>query len=322
MSHTLKKSLQILVLLACSATAFAQAAFPSKPIRVIVPFPAGGPLDGMARVLGQAITPILSQPVLVDNRPGALGTIGSEAVARSPADGYTVLAGFSGGHSVTPAIMTLRFDPVQDLPPLAGVARSDMVLVAGANYKGQSLQDFVKGAKARKDVNIGAIGTGSTNHLVGGLFQRAAGFSAAHVPYQGAAPLATAVMAGQVDFAVLDVGAVLPHIASGKLVALAVANASRSEFLPSVPTTAEAGYPAVVSQNLYCLFLPAGTPKDAQEKLHSAFSAAGQSAAVKEQFGRMGLVPTSLSGAEVSALIAQQRDALVPVARDLKIRID
>lgn len=316
-----KQFMRSFALLALIGTAAAQG-FPSKPLRVVVPFPPGGPLDGMARAVSQVASPAIGQPIVVDNRPGALGTIGTENVARSPADGYTVLAGFSGGHSVTPAIMNLRFEPERELPPLMGVAVSEMVVVVNPKHKGKSLQDFVKFAKSQKEITIGSIGIGSTNHLVGELFRRTAGFQATNVPYQGAAPLSLAVMAGEVEMAVLDVGAVLAHVEAGKLVPLAVASARRSEFLPTVTTFEEAGFPGVVSQNVYCLFVRAGTPVEIQDILRGVFSQAIQSDSVKAQLAKMGLKAAALPASEVSSLINRQRDILVPVARELKIRIE
>lgn len=262
-------------ILAASLTALASSAlaqgWPDKAIRFVVPFPAGGPLDAVARALGEATSAKLGQAVVVDNRAGAVGTIGTESVVRSPADGYSVLLGFSGGHALTPAIMSLRFDPMKDVPPLMGVARSELVLVTGKKAKGQPLAEFIKAAKA-KDNSVGGIGTGSTNHLVGELFKRATGIKGTHVPYQGAAPLAIAVMAGEVDFAVLDVGAALSHVHAGNMVALAVVSAKRSVFLPDVPTLAEGGVRNLTFENLYGIFLPAGVPPDIQARLTQAIS--------------------------------------------------
>lgn len=312
-------------ILAASLTALASSAlaqgWPDKAIRFVVPFPAGGPLDAVARALGEATSAKLGQAVVVDNRAGAVGTIGTESVVRSPADGYSVLLGFSGGHALTPAIMFLRFDPMKDVPPLMGVARSELVLVTGKKAKGQPLAEFIKAAKA-KDNSVGGIGTGSTNHLVGELFKRATGIKGTHVPYQGAAPLAIAVMAGEVDFAVLDVGAVLPLVQSGNIVPLAVASSKRSSFLPDVPTLAEAGVPGVTFENLYGVFLPAGVSREAQEKLSQAITHALGTPSVKAHFSKIGVVPLAMNGEQLDAAIRSQAAALVPVARELNIRIN
>lgn len=307
-------------MLVCAAGAAAQT-WPDRPIRFVVPFPAGGPLDAVARTLAEATGPVLGQTIVVDNKAGAVGTIGTENVVRSPSDGYSVLLGFSGGHALTPAIMTLRFDPLKDIPPLLGVASSELVLVSGKKAKGLSLADFIKAAKD-KDNTVGGIGTGSTNHLVGELFKRATGIKGTHVPYQGAAPLAIAVIAGEVDFAVLDVGAVLPHVQAGNIVPLAVASAKRSPFLPDVPTLAEGGVAGVTFENIYGVFLPAGAPRAIQEKLGQAVTAALGTPAVKAQFGKLGVVPLSMNAEQLDAVIRSQAAALVPVARDLKIRIN
>jgi tripartite-type tricarboxylate transporter receptor subunit TctC len=320
--HILKKSLLALALIASAAAAQAQA-WPTKPIRFVVPFPAAGPVDLVARSLSQAIAPALGTQVIVDNRAGAFGTIGSDAVAKSPPDGYTALVMVSGGHSLTPAIMNLKYAPLKDLPVLVGVARSEHVLVTGAKNKGMSMQDFIAFAKANPGkVNVGGIGTGSTNHLAGELFKRSAGFTGLHVPYNGAAPLALAVVSGEVDLAVLDMGGVLPHIAAGNLVPLAVASVKRSEFLPQVPTTAEVGFPALISENVYGIFLPAGVASEVQTKLGSTIVAAVGSPAVQEQLRKSGLVPQVIPRAELDAMIKTQQDKLVPLAQELKIRLD
>jgi tripartite-type tricarboxylate transporter receptor subunit TctC len=313
------------LLLAAALTALSTAAaaqgWPSKALRFVVPFPPGGPLDAVARTLAEAASPPLGQAIVVDNRPGALGTIGAENVARAPADGYSVLLGFSGGHALTPSIMTLRFDPLKELPPLVGLAKSELVLVAGKKAKGHSLAEFIDSAK-RKDNSVGGIGTGSTNHLVGELFKRATGIKGTHVPYQGAAPLALAVISEEVDFAVLDVGAILAHVQAGNMVALAVASTKRSQFLPGVPTMGEAGIAGVNLENVYAAFLPAGVPKDAQDKLASTLADALSSPAVRQQFARLGVTPSVITREEMESLIKGQAAALVPVATELKIRMN
>lgn len=310
----------VVALLAFVTAASAQT-WPVKAIRFVVPFPAGGPLDAVARTLAEASGPKLGQPIVVDNKPGAVGSIGTENVARSSPDGYSVLFGFTGGHALTPAIMTLRFDPLKDLPPLMGVARSELVLVTGRKAKGQSLASFIEAAR-RKDNTVGGIGTGSTNHLVGELFKRATGIKGTHVPYQGAAPLALAVIAGEVDLAVLDVGAAMAHVHAGNMVPLAVASTKRSSFLPDVPTLSEAGIAGVVFENVYGVFLPAGVPKDVQDRLRSALTAALDTAPVKEQFAKLGVVPSAIAPDQLEALIKSQAATLVPVANELKIRMN
>jgi len=304
-------------LIALASTASAQG-WPEKTIRFVVPFPAGGPLDSVARTLAEAVSVKLGQAIVVENKAGAVGTIGTENVVRSPADGYSVLLGFSGGHALTPSIMSLRFDPLKDVPPLLGLARSELVLVSGKRAKGQSITDFIKVAKD-KDNLVGGIGTGSTNHLVGELFKRATGIKGTHVPYQGAAPLSIAVMVGEVDFAVLDVGAVLPYIQAGSMVPLAVASAKRSSFLPDVPTFVEAGVAGVMFENVYGAFLPAGVPREVQNKLGQAISFALDTPAVKTQFGRLGVVPLTMGADQLDAVIRHQAATLVPVAHELNI---
>jgi tripartite-type tricarboxylate transporter receptor subunit TctC len=219
--------------------------------------------------------------------------------------------------------MNLRFDPIKDLPSLVGMARSELVIVTGAKNKGMTLQDFIRQAKASGGkTNVGAIGTGSVNHLTGELLKRSAGFTSQHIPYPGAAPLALAVMSGEVDLAVIDMGGVLAHVAAGNLVPLAVASAKRSEFLPNVPTTVESGFPMVLSENIYGVFLPVGVPQDVQIRMVAALTTAVGSAPFQEQMRKAGLVPQLMSRADLDVLIKSQSEQFVPIARDLKIRIE
>lgn len=297
--------------------------WPTKPVRVVVPYPAGGSADAIARHLAQAVGGTLGQPVIIDNRPGAGAAIGAEHVARAPADGYTLLLGSPNFHALGPAIMTLRFDPLRELPGLGGVARSEMVFVTGTKHRGQTLQAWIAAARAKDGkTNVGAVGTGSSNHLVGELLKRTANVTAQHVPYAGAAPLAVAVMSGEVDMAVLDVGAVLPHVMAGNMVALAVASTRRSEFLPEVPTTAESGFPQLVAENVYGLFQPVGVPADVQARLAAAVRQALATDALREQYRKAGLVPFATTGAELDTQVKASTDQFVPLVRDLKIRID
>jgi tripartite-type tricarboxylate transporter receptor subunit TctC len=305
---------------AMSLSCMAQA-WPDRPVHLVVGFPPGGPADSVARALAQAIAPALGQPVLVDNRPGALGTIGADSVARATPDGNTVLMAFSGGHALTPAVMKVRYDPLRELPSLIGVARSELVFVTGPQNKGKTLKDLAEETKAKSgQMNIGAIGTGSTNHVVSELWRQRARINAQHVPYSGAAPLALAVMSGQVDLAVIDLGGVLSYIQSGKLVALAVASSKRSAYLPEVPTTAESGFPSAQAENVYCLFTPVGVPAAVRKRLSDAIATAVGQPEVREQFTRLGLVPQVISASELDAVIDQQLKAMVPLVQRMNLR--
>jgi tripartite-type tricarboxylate transporter receptor subunit TctC len=311
-------------LLGFSAIALAQsAAWPSRPVRIVVGFPPGGSADGIARALGQSMSKTLGQPVVVDNRPGALATIGSEHVARSVPDGNTLLLGFAGGHSLTPAIMTMRFDPIKELPPLAAVSRGEQVFVTNASKNLNSLADYVAWAKANPGKgNFGSIGNGSANHLVSVLFERAAGIKSVFAPYQGAAPAIQGLLTGEIDILEVDLAAAMPMITSGKLVALAVASTKRSSFLPKTPTTGEAGFPGIVSESVVALFIPVGVPADVVKALQRAVSMALADADVQKIYQTIGVIPFDATPAEVQTLIRKQSDELVPLVKELNIRLN
>jgi tripartite-type tricarboxylate transporter receptor subunit TctC len=311
-------------LLGFSAMGLAQSpAWPSRPVRIVVGFPPGGSADGIARALAQSMSKTLGQPVLVDNRPGALATIGGEHVARSAPDGHTLMLGFAGGHSLTPAIMTMRFDPIKDLPALAAVSRGEQVFVTNASKNMNSLADYVAWAKANPGKgNFGSIGNGSANHLVSVLFERAAGIKSVFVAYQGAAPALQGLLSGEIDILEVDLAAALPMITSGRLSALAVASTKRSSFLPKVPTSAEAGFQGIVSESVVALFVPVGVPAEVAKTLQRAVSLALGDADVQKVFQTIGVIPFDAAPADVQALIRKQSDELVPLAKELNIRLN
>jgi tripartite-type tricarboxylate transporter receptor subunit TctC len=314
----------LIALLGASTIVVAQStAWPTRPVRIVVGFPPGGSADGIARALGQSMSKTLGQPIVIDNRPGALATIGSEHVARSAPDGNTVLLGFAGGHSLTPAIMTMRFDPIKELPPLAAVSRGEQVFVTNASKNLNSLADYVAWAKANSGKgNFGSIGNGSANHLVSVLFERAAGIQSVFAPYQGAAPAIQGLLTGEIDILEVDLAAAMPMITSGKLSALAVTSSKRSSFLPKIPTTAEAGFPGIVSESVVALFMPVGVPTEVTKTLQRAVSLALADADVQKTFQTIGVIPFDAAPAEVQALIRKQSDELVPLVKELNIRLN
>lgn len=296
---------------------------PNRPVRIVVGFPPGGSADAIARAMGQSMSKTLAQPVVVDNRPGALATIGGEHAARSAPDGNTLFLGFAGGHSLTPAIMTMRYDPIKELPPLAAVSRGEQVFVTNASKNMSSLADYVAWAKANPGKgNFGSIGNGSANHLVSVLFERAAGIKSVFAPYQGAAPAIQGLLTGEIDILEVDLAAAMPMITSGKLVALAVASTKRSAFLPKIPTTAEAGFPGIVSESVVALFVPVGVPTEVAKTLQRAVSVALADADVQKLFQTIGVIPFDATPAEVLGLIRKQSDELVPLAKELNIRLN
>ena len=245
----------------------AQDMFPSKPIRIVVPFPAGGSVDPLARVLAKRLQESLGQTVIVENRPGGNTVVGTDAVAKAPADGHTLLM-TATSHVTTPQLMPAPFDPIKDFAPVATLSSSDMILVVNPSVAANSLRDLIALAKTQPGkLNYASAGIGNPNHLAGELFDMMAGVKTTHIPYKGGAPAITDLVGGQVQMAYGSPIIVLPFIRSGKLRAVAVTSPARMAALPQVPTFAEAGLPGYSLKIWYGLLAPAGTPKPVIAKL-------------------------------------------------------
>jgi tripartite-type tricarboxylate transporter receptor subunit TctC len=250
------------LLAACAATASAQS-FPSKPIRIVVPFPPGGTTDVLARAAAQKLSDTLGQPAVVDNRPGAAGNIGAELVAKSPPDGYTLLMGTVGTHAINPALYPkMPYDHIRDFAPVILVAGVPNVLVVNPSLPVNSVQELVAYARANPGkLNFASSGSGTSIHLSGELFKTAAGLSMTHVPYKGSAPALMDLIGGQVQLMFDNLPSALPQIKAGKLKALAVTSRERAPALPNVPTIAESGFPGFEASSWFGLLAPAGTPQ-------------------------------------------------------------
>jgi tripartite-type tricarboxylate transporter receptor subunit TctC len=237
--------------------------YPSKPIRVVVPFVAGGAVDTLARLLGAKVSDTLGQPVIVENRPGAGGNIAADAVAKSPPDGYTILQN-TNGQAISPAIYrSLPFDVVKDFIPVTQLVASQLVLVASPKLSATSVPELVALAKAKPGgLNYGMTGVGNPLHLTMEMFKTTAGVDIQAVPYKGDAAIFPALITGEVQVAVVPMATTLPHVAAGTLRALAVAGAKRSAALPNVPTVAEAGIAGFESSSWQGWFVPANTPRE------------------------------------------------------------
>ena len=256
------------VLLAAAGRARAQA-FPARPLRLVVPFPPGGPTDIVARPLAQLLADALRQQVVVDNRGGAGGSIGADAVAKAPSDGYTLLMGTVGTHAINASLYRrLPYDPVKDFTALGLVASAPVAVVVPAASPFASVADLVAAARREPDaIAFGSAGNGTPGHLTGELFAKAAGVNVRHVPYKGSAPAVTDLLGGQVQMMFDNIPSALPHIRAGKLRALATTGAKRDPALPDLPTVAEAGVQGYESGVWFGLTVPAGTPKDVIAKL-------------------------------------------------------
>lgn len=242
--------------------------FPSKPVRLIVPFAAGGGGDVLARTLADKLKVRLNQPVVVDNRPGAGGIIGSEVVAKAPADGYTLLLNTPNLIMTRHMVARLPYDPIADLVPVAEVVRSQLWLAASsAATDARTLADLVAQAKVKSDVFYGSVGPGSVGHLLGSGFVDAAGLKANHVPYKGGAQAVLALVSGEVTFAVMDYVVLKPHVESGRVRLLGTFGSKRSPHAPDTPTLTEAGYPNLDIYSWAGLFAPSGTPAATVQRL-------------------------------------------------------
>lgn len=277
--------------------------YPSKPIRLIVPFPAGGPNDFFARTLGSKLSPAIGQPVVIENRSGAAGMAGTDVVAKSAPDGYTVVIVSASALAIAPMIADPRlFDPVKDLVTVTLVARVPEALVAIPQLGVKTLPELIAKAKAAPGkINFASAGTGGMPHLAGELLKREAKIDIVHVPYRGAAPAVTDLLGGHVDIMFADLPVLLPHIQSGKLIPLVLASGTRAPTLPNVPTTGEGGLPNVQADNWYGMLAPGATSRDIVMTLNRHVVAALSSAEVREAFAKQGALAAPTTPDEFAA---------------------
>jgi tripartite-type tricarboxylate transporter receptor subunit TctC len=299
----------------------ARAAYPERPIRLIVPFAAGGAVDGVARVLGKALTADLGQSVVIDNRGGAGGVIGMEAVAHAPADGYTLLLSHSGLAAMPGLYRELPFEPARDFAGIVTAASGAYVLAVNSAEPFKSVADLIAYAKANPGrLTYGSAGAGSIIHLAGEFFKRMAGVDLVHVPYKGAAPAITDLVGGQIRMMFAPAVNALPLAASGKLRALAVTSARRSRLAPDLPTVAESGLPGFEVTGWYGLAAPAATAAAAILRLNAEANRALAAADTIEQLRQQGLEPVGGTPEEASAWIRSEVAQWTKVIRDAGIK--
>jgi tripartite-type tricarboxylate transporter receptor subunit TctC len=307
---------RLAVLSACiSAGALAQGSatdFPSRPIRLIVPFAPGGGNDNVARTIGKQLTAVLGQGVVVDNRAGAGGTIGAEVVARAKPDGYTLFLGGVGSHAINPNLQkNLPYDPIKDFSPIILLARAPMVLVAHPKLKLHTVQELIAMAKAEPGVlNYASNGTGSSSHLAAAMFTSMADINMVHVPYKGLSPALTDLIAGTVPIMFSSVVAILPHVKDGTLVALGVTSDKRMPLLPNVPTIAESGVPGYETSSWYGILAPANTPRDIVLKLNAALNKALADPEIQKSLSLDGAQPVGGTPEEFAAHIKREKERL------------
>jgi tripartite-type tricarboxylate transporter receptor subunit TctC len=277
------------ILCMAAPAAWAQAAFPSKPITLVVTYPPGGGADAMARLIGPRLGEALGQPVVIDNKPGAGGQIGAAAVAKAAPDGYTLMLDASS-FSVNPSLYPkLPYDSAKAFQPVGVVALFPNVVLVNAAFPAQSVADLIAAARKTRDaVSYASSGTGSAQHLAGALFESAAKVNMVHVPYKGGGPALNDVIGGQVPLFFGNLASTLQHVQSGKLRALAVTSSKRSPILPDVPTLSEAGLKGTEIYEWNAVFAPANTPEPVMKKLAAAFQQALESPDVKARIAQLG----------------------------------
>jgi tripartite-type tricarboxylate transporter receptor subunit TctC len=309
------------LLVAATGTANAQA-WPTKPIRIVVPYAAGGPADVIARLVAKKAGDTLGQTVIVDNKGGAGGTIGVDAALKSAPDGYTFALTAQGPLAGMPNLMKAPY-AIADIQYLTLVARGPAVVAVAKKVPADTLADFVKLAKSQSGkLNYGSAGPGTTPHIAGELLKDEAGIEMTHVPYKGAGPAVTGLLGGEIDVAVVDLLNVLPHVAAGNLKVLAVASPSRAPQLPNVPTTKEAGLPNLVMDTSYGVIGPAGIPADVLNKFRDAIVAAVQSPDLKEQMVKLGVVPLTTTAQDYKAAVQAESDKWKRVISTAKITLE
>ena len=307
---------------AFAAPALAQS-YPAKPVRIVVPYPPGGPNDIVARTVGQKLSEQLGQPVIVDNKPGASGNIGAESVAKSPADGYTLLL-LTTGHTINPSLYPkLGYDLEKDLAPVTQLTAGPMVVVANPSLPAKNIKELISLAKAKPgSLNFGSAGNGSSTHLAPELFSSMAGIKMNHIPYKGSAPALTDLMAGQIQVAFDFMISAMPHVKSGKIKALAVTSTTRSPAAPDLPTVAESGVPGFEVIGWNGLVVPARTPKDAVAKLNAELKKALDQPDTKERFAAQGFSATWTTPEKFGAYIESEHAKWAKVVKDSGAKID
>ena len=306
-----------------STAAFAQASYPSKPVKIVVPFPPGGTSDVLARLIGVKLGEALGQPVLVENRAGSGGNIGADQVAKSPADGYTLLLMDVGNLAIAPSLYKLPFNVLNDFAPVHMVAYSPHLLVTSNKVPANTVAELVAYAKG-KDVRLSyaaAAGMGSATHLAGVVFARRNGIDWNYVPYKGGAQAMTDLLGGHIDVTFNGMVATYPHVKAGKIKLIALSSAKRNSVLPNVPTVAET-MPGFLTGSWQGLLAPAGTPKAIVDKLHAEVTRIVALPDVQEKLVSLGAEPAQMSSAEFGNWLKAEVPAMAKIVRDEKITVE
>jgi len=308
---------------AIAAGAASAQSYPNHPIKVVVPWPPGQATDVAARMVSDKLSTALGQPIVVDNRAGAGGTIGSDAVAKSAPDGYTLLAGSSGPISIGPNVQTVPYDPLKDFAPISLIVQNPYLLVVNPSVPAKNVKELIALLKANPGkYQFSSSGAGSTSHLLVAMFNHMAGVEAVHVPYKGSSPSVNDVASGLITYTLETVPAVNSYVSSGRLRALAVSTAKRLGTLPDMPTIAESGLPGYDMFAWVGFLAPAGTPSAITEKLSADIRKVLQDPDFRAKFAVFGAEPTTNTPAEFARFLQEQSDRYGSIAREAHIHID
>jgi tripartite-type tricarboxylate transporter receptor subunit TctC len=312
------------VALLLPAPGHSQATYPNKPIRIVVPFAPGGSTDLLARRVGDKLAAAWGQPVVVDNRPGAGGTIGADFVAKSAPDGYTLLAGVTGSNAIAQALYPkLPYDVMKDFSPVSMIVSAPLVLAVNPGVEAKTAAEFLALIKSKPGaLSYGSAGNGTSMHLTGEMYKQAAEVSMVHVPYRGSAGMLTDLISGQIQVTFGDVLVLLPQIEAGKIRALAVTSKARLPLLPDVPTLNEAGLEGFEALSWQGFFAPAGTPPELVEKLSAEVNRAMRSPDIKDYFAARGFIVEGTTPEAFKSFIASEVQKWTPIVKSAGVQAD
>jgi tripartite-type tricarboxylate transporter receptor subunit TctC len=306
-----------------AVTAHAQAQYPAKPVRLIVPFPPGGGSDALSRILGPKLSEALGQQVVIENRPGAGANIGAEVAAKSPPDGYTLLMG-NVAHAINASLYgKLNYDFIKDFAPISLLASTPNIVVVHPSVPAKSIKDLIALAKARPgQLDVASSGSGSSAHLAGELFKTMAGVKMNHVPYKGGGPAVVALLGGEVSVGFATTPSVIQHVKSGRLRGLAVTTARRSPSTPDLPTVSEAGVKGYEAGTWYGLLIPSGSPKEVVSRLHADSMKSLAAADVKQRLDNAGFEAIGTTPEQFGAYIRSETEKWGKVVRAAGVRVE
>ncbi len=319
-----RAALAALAAVALAAATLASAQYPNKPIKMLVPFPPAGSTDISARAVAGKLGERLGQPVVIENKPGAGGNIGTDLAAKSPPDGYTLVVGTVGTHAINASLYSkLPYDNIRDFAPVILLSTTPNVLVVPAASPAKSVRDVIAMAKAKPgEITFASSGSGTSIHLSGEMFKAMAGLDITHIPYKGSGPMLIDLMSGQVNMAFDNLSASMPHIKGGKLRALATTGATRALALPELPTVAEAGLPGYESTSWNAVFVPAGTPKEIIDRLNRELRAILESPETRRFFAEQGAESGGGTPEQLATLVRVETAKWARVVKDSGAKVD